>query len=182
MADVTFDGDNLLVLLPSAQSEVVVKSQMYGAWKRWAKTGTNARFLPAFDTTGGDPTTTTGVSSPFYYLRNDLGWRIRPAEQDAEVTIIGNLYGRNPLLPIRVPTTGGYTVLVSIERDASSIVETISQGSGLSAEQANQLAELHRVAGLETGTPVTISTTQRQAGGINQSIAKVDSIITVTRQ
>jgi len=182
MADATFDGDNLLVLLPSAQSEVAVKSQMYGAWKRWAKTGTNARFLPAFDTVGGDPTTADGKVSPFFFLRNDLGWRMRCPEEDLEVTLVGNLYGRDPSLPIMVPTLGNFTVLMTMERDASSVVQTISQGSGLSAEQATQLVELHRVMGLDTSTPVTISTTQRQVGDINQSVVKVGSIITVTRQ
>src|SRR3990167_4312548 len=124
MADATFDGDNLLVILPSSQTEVSAEQDLYSGWKRWLKTAANAKYPAAFDTLGGDPTTATGAVSPFFFLRNDLGWRIRPAEEAANVTIVGNLYGRDPALPVLAPTVGAYTVLVNIERDASSVVET----------------------------------------------------------
>jgi len=180
MADATFDGGTMLVLLPSEQSEVDVKGQIYGAWKRWAKTGTNARFLPAFESIGGDPTTAAGKVSPFFFLRNDLGWRIRCAEEDIEVTLVGNLYGRDPALPIMVPTLGDFTVLMTLERDASSVVQTL--GSGLSSEQDTRLAELHRLGGLQAGTPLTVTSTTRRVGAeITQSIEQIGDTVTVTR-
>lgn len=141
MADATFDGDTLIVTLPSSQAEVDAKGQLYSAWKEWVKTGTNARYVRVFDTVGGDPTTATGAVSPFFFLRNDLGWRIRPAEEDANVTIVGNLYGRDPALPVLVPTEGYHTVLVSIERDASSVVETIESGGVVTDQDKLDIAD-----------------------------------------
>ena len=133
----TFDGDNLLIVLDTAVAEVNVKTDLYSDWKEWVKTGTNARYLRAFETLGGDPTTATGVVSPFFFLRNDLGWRIRPAEENANVTIVGNLYGRDPALPILTATVGTHTVLVNIERDASSVVET--GGSGITQQDKDDI-------------------------------------------
>jgi hypothetical protein len=58
-----------------------------------------------------------------------LGWRIRPAEEDGTITITGNLYPRNPSIPILIPTVGDYTAMISMERDASSVVELVGGGS-----------------------------------------------------
>ena len=140
MADATFDGENLLVMLPVGQTEVSATRNLYSAWKEFAKTGTNARYPVAFDTLGGDPTTAAGAVSPFFFLRNDLGWRIRPAAEDANVTILGNLYGRDPALSVVVPPVGAFTVLVNIERDASSVVETA--GSGVTEQDKLDIAAL----------------------------------------
>lgn len=147
MADATFDGDTLIVTFPASQAEVGAEGELYSAWKNWFKTGTNAKYAPAFDTVGGDPTTASGVVSPFFFLRNDLGWRIRPAEEDANVTIVGNLYGRDPALPILAPTQGSYTVLVTIERDASSVVETA--GSGVTEQDKLDIADAVWIETLE---------------------------------
>lgn len=121
---VTFDGDNLLITLPAATAEVSAKIDLYSDWKEWFKTGSNSKYPLAFDTTGGDPTTLTKNVSAFFFLRNDNGWRIKPAEEDGETVIDGNLYPRDPTLPMFVPTTGGYTHTLTIERDASSVVES----------------------------------------------------------
>jgi hypothetical protein len=134
MADATFDGDNLLVLLPTSQAEVNAKRALYSAFKEWLKTGANAKYPPPFETIGGEPTTATGVAAPFFFLRNDIGWRIRPAEENANVTIVGNVYGREPALPILAATQGSYTVLITIERDASSVVETVGLAPSIVGE------------------------------------------------
>ena len=136
----SFDGDNLIITLDSGVAEVNAETDLYSDWKEWFKTPGNAKYPLAFDTTGGDPTTATGAVSPFFFLRNDNGWRIRPAEEDAEVVIVGNLYPRDVTLPLFVQTTGAFTVLLTIERDASSVVETITSGtSGLTAAESAQL-------------------------------------------
>lgn len=139
----SFDGDNLLITLPAATAEIDAKVDLYSDWKEWFKTPGNAKFSLAFDTTGGDPTTATGAVSAFFFLRNDNGWRIKPAEEDAEVVIVGNLYPRDVTLPVFTQTTGAFTVLLTIERDASSVVETVTSGSGLDAGQDTKLTEIH---------------------------------------
>ena len=129
----TFDGDNLLITLPTSTAEIDAKVDLYSDWKEWFKTSPNAKYPLAFDTVGGDPTTATGAVAAYYFLRNDNGWRIKPAEEDAEVTIVGNLYPRDVALPVFAQTTGAFTVLLNVERDASSVVETVISGSGVTA-------------------------------------------------
>jgi len=138
----TFDGSNLLIVLDASIAEVDAKADLYSAWKAWLKVGANAKYSLAFDTVGGDSTTAAGAVSPFFFLRNDLGWRIRPAEEDANVTIVGNLYGRDPALPVFVPTSGAYTVLIAVDRDASSVVETVTSGSGVTEQDKIDIANL----------------------------------------
>lgn len=143
---VTFDGDNLLIILPSSTPEVDAKIDLYSDWKEWYKTGTNSKYPLAFDTTGGDPATATKSVGAYFFLRNDNGWRIRPAEEDAEVVILGNLYGRDPALPIFTQTLGAFTVLVTVERSTDSLIQTVISGSGLSAAQDALLTKIGDIA------------------------------------
>lgn len=53
--------------------------------------------------------------------------------------------------------------------------------SGLSDDQAEQLAELHKIHGLLLGSPLTVTTTARAAGGIEQTVADDGTTVTVTR-
>lgn len=118
----TFDGDNLIITLNAggALHTVDAEVDLYSDWKEWVKT-TGHIYEPAFDTTGGDPTTDTQSVAAYYFLRNDLGWRIRPAEEDAEITIDGNLFPRQSTLPIFVPTIGPFTVSISIDRSVNAL-------------------------------------------------------------
>jgi hypothetical protein len=135
----TFDGPNLLITLPAVTPEIDAKIDLYSDWKEWFKTSDNSKFPVAFDTTGGDPTTATGNVAAYYFLRNDNGWRIKPAEEDAEVVIVGNLYPRDATLPMFMETTGAFTVLITIERDASSVVETVVAGSGVTQQDKDDI-------------------------------------------
>jgi len=118
---VTFDGDNLLIVLESGVSEIDAQVDLYSDWKEWFKTGTNSRYPVAFDTTGGDPVGPTQNVGRYFFLRNDNGWRIRPPEEDITINIIGGLYGRDDALDLVVPTVGSYTVLVSVSRSALAL-------------------------------------------------------------
>ena len=140
MADASFDGVNLVITLPAGQTAVNAKTELYSAWKEWFKTGTNSRFARAFDTTGGDPTTDTGSVSAFYFLRNDLGWRIRPPEENIEVVINGNLYPRVSALPFRIPTIGNFNTSVDVERDSSAQTDVVTVGSGVLPQDVIDIA------------------------------------------
>ena len=127
---VDFDGPNLLITLESAITTVDAEEALYSDWKEWFKTDPNSKHFLAFDTTGGDTVdAVTGKEvSAYFFLRNDLGWRIKPPEEDIEITIVGNLYPRDSTLPMLVPTTGGFNANTFIERDASAVA---LPGSGL---------------------------------------------------
>lgn len=122
MADATFDGENLLVLLPAGQTVVLAERELYSAWKEWVKTATNSRYPLAFRTTAGDPISPTQEQAAGFFIRNDLGWRIRPPEEDINISIEGSLYAEDTTLPIVTPTVGAFTVLVGIDRSANALV------------------------------------------------------------
>lgn len=108
----TFDGTNRIITLPEATSEINVEQDLYSDWKEFVKVGNNAQFAPAFRTISGDPLTAALEAAPYFFLRNDLGWRIRPAEEDATVFFTGNLIAEDSTLPLTIPTIGAFTVLL----------------------------------------------------------------------
>lgn len=108
----TFDGPNLLIILDSGVTEVDVEVDLYSDWKEFFKTGTNSRFSIAFRTEGGSPVSPTSNSGSYFYLQNQDGWRIRPPEEDINITVSGNLVAEDVTLPIVVPTVGDFTALV----------------------------------------------------------------------
>lgn len=139
----TFDGPNLLIILPS-QTTYSVTRDLYSDWKEWVKTSDNAKYYPAFDTIGGEPISATENVAPYFFLRNDLGWRIRPAEEDGEVTFEGNLFPRDVDSPVFVPTLGAYTVSLGLLVSSRSIV-SIATGSGLTTEQDARLLLIEKL-------------------------------------
>lgn len=71
-------------------------------------------------------------------------------------------------------------VQVIAQNSAGLIV--VAVGSGLSTDQATQLEELHKIQGLSSGNPMTVTPTSRQAGSISQTISgDGETSTTVTR-
>jgi hypothetical protein len=130
---VTFDGTNLRITLPTSTPTIDVQVDLYSEWKVWFKTPGNEIYPLAFDTTGGDEIGPSLEVAPYFFLRNDNGWRIRPAEEDAEITFNGNLYKRVGTLGMMVPTIGAFTVLATIELSSSS--QFIDQPNALTRNQ-----------------------------------------------
>lgn len=112
----TFDGDNLLITLTAGGAVHTVDAQadLYSEWKRWVNTdvGSSSKYPPAFRTTGGDPLTPGIDAGAYFFLRNDLGWRIKPAEEDSTITLVGNLAPEDSAIPVFNPTDGAFTVAI----------------------------------------------------------------------
>lgn len=53
--------------------------------------------------------------------------------------------------------------------------------TALTPEQAAQLQELHRIHGLESGVPLSVTPTQRTAGAITQNVSEAGDTVTVER-
>lgn len=120
-AVVTFDGPNKLIIeIDVAGDNELDLVEIYSEWKEWVKTSDNAKFLQAFSVVGGDPITGTQNLGSTFFLEN--GWRIRPAESDHKLTIVGNLYTREPGQSVFVPTIGAFTV--NTETRVSSLVDS----------------------------------------------------------
>jgi hypothetical protein len=137
---VTFNGPELRIEL-TAVGSYDAQIDLYSDWKEWTQVGANAKFPKAFDTTGGDDTGEGQFVAPYFFLRNDLGWRIAAPEADGEITILGNLFARDPNLAAFLPPAGDYTVLILQKLSTQAIVVETGT-SGLTPEEAANLARL----------------------------------------
>lgn len=140
MADALFDGENLTIKLP-ALGEFDAERDLYSAWKRWVRLGDNGKFPPAFDTTGGDLISSTEELSAFFFLRNDNGWVIIPADANGATNIKGDLFARDPLLPLFGQAVG-FTSFVTQTVSAKAIVNTVTTGSGVTAQDKQDIKNL----------------------------------------
>jgi len=120
----TFDGEALVITLDSATPELNAEVDLYGEWKAWMLAG-NMRYPQAFRTTGGDSLTPGVDAGAYFFIQNQLGWRIRPAEEDATVLLTGNLAPEDSSLPVLIPTIGDYTVLIQGIQPITQSIGTI---------------------------------------------------------
>ena len=123
---VNFDGINKVISLPNTGS-YDTEINLYSAWKERIALSDNAKFLPAFDTTGGDDIGTGQEIAPYFFLRTDLGWRIQAPEQDGDVVIQGNLFPRVSGQSLFLPPLGDYTVLITQSLSAKAVVLNLEQ-------------------------------------------------------
>lgn len=113
---IDFDGPSLLITLDSGVTEETV-ANVYSRWKDWVLD--NAEFPPAFRVVGGDPLGGGLQAGINVFLRNDLGWRIKPPEEDIIIRLTGNLYAEDPETPAFVPTVGVFNTLVRLDLSAN---------------------------------------------------------------
>lgn len=110
MADVvTFDPLTLRIIeIDAAGDNTLDVVEVYSEWKDWVKVGDNAKHPKAFRAVGGDPITDTESLGITYFLVN--GWRIRPAESDHKLTLVGNIFTDPSGFSVFVVTLGAFTV------------------------------------------------------------------------
>ena len=139
---VSFDFVNLIIDLPSATPTIDAQVDLYSDWKEAVKVDADAPGAPqAFRTVAGDPTIAGEESiSPYYFLQNQHGWRIRPADEDAEVTITGNLFKEDDTID-SVVSRPGRTIVV---RGFIS-PQSLTRGSGLDATQDTRLTLVEQI-------------------------------------
>jgi hypothetical protein len=106
----SFDGQAKLIV-PIVGTTQIDAKDLYSQWKEWVMLGDNSKWDIAFDVLGGDDLSPGVTAGSYFFLRNDLGWRIKPAEEDATVYIYGNLVPKDSNYPIFIPTTGSFSVL-----------------------------------------------------------------------
>lgn len=143
-ANFTFDFVNLIIS-GNGIGVFSVESELYSDWKSTVAadtTGLAAKVPPAFlesniggvragGSVGGNPTGPGETISPYFFLNNIDGWRIRPAEMNGETTLEGNLFALDVTRPSFIPTLGGYTATVRLKispQSLTTVVETISSG------------------------------------------------------
>ncbi len=123
---VSFDGVNKIIELPSTGS-FDAEIDLYSDWKEWVLLSDNAKFLPAFDTTGGDDIGLGQEISPYFFLRTDHGWKIKAPEQDGDVIVQGNLFPRTSGDSLFIPPTGDFTVLITQSLSAKAVTVDLEE-------------------------------------------------------
>jgi hypothetical protein len=140
MPSISFNGATKVITIGyDGPLTTVTAADIYSRWKDWVAAG-NAQFEQAFSESVGGNELGGGVSlSGYYFIRNDIGWRIKPSENDYELTVSGDLYPADANTAFIIPPTGDFTVLISFQRSAASYV-TASGGGGGSIDY-NQVAQ-----------------------------------------
>jgi hypothetical protein len=150
MADVvTFDPVNLrIVEISTGGDNELDLVEVYSEWKVWVKDGDNAKHPPAFRFVGGDPISGVQSLGTTYFLIN--GWRIRPAELNHKLTVVGNLFTDPAGFSAYVPTLGSFQV------NTETRVSNLTDSSVARLDLAQLLQEVYvdpsGVSGTTAGT------------------------------
>lgn len=108
----TYDGENLIITLDAGATNIDW-IDVYSDWKDWLLSDPYNRAYPeAFRTTGGDPLNLFLNAGSYWFLRNDLGWRIRPPEENITILASGNLAPEDAAIDMFLPTVGAYTTQI----------------------------------------------------------------------
>ena len=130
MSVALFDFTNLIIKAQDF-NPMDASSDIYSEWKRQLLTHANPALAagapPAFDVSvGGNPVNATQTISPYFFIRNDLGWRLEPAAGSGELEIAGNLFPFDVNTAYVQADSGGGTVLVRQLVSPQSLTNTTS--------------------------------------------------------
>lgn len=121
-AKVSFDVNAKRIIINNGVTQLDTQIDLYSDSKEDWKSDTELnKFTFPFRVVGGDPLGGGVNAGAYFFLRNDLGWRIRPQEADHELTIDGNLFAEDSALPIFVPTLGDFTVTIRLNTSNLSL-------------------------------------------------------------
>ncbi len=124
MATITFDGPNKIIDIGyDAATTTVSALDIYSRWKDWVLLG-NAQYAEAFDlSVGGNDLGGGSALDGYLFLRNDLGWRLRPADQDHVLVVSGQLFGYSTALPKYLSRASRTIVIQEVQSSRSQVVD-----------------------------------------------------------
>lgn len=163
-------------------SSIDTQIDLYSDLKEdWLTDPILSRLIFPFTTIGGQDLGSGLFAGAYFFLRNDLGWRIKPYEGDHEAVIDGNLYATDPALTIWRPTDGPYNVQVRL--NTSSLTQQVS--GVLGAQALDDLRWLRRrLEGDEVRTPTQITVTDKDTSEVllqkQVTGGQLQSTITIT--
>lgn len=182
---VTFNGITKIIQIDNGVTTISVRA-LWSAWVNWFLTGDNSKFLPAFQTVGGnDIDISQGTKIPIYsFLQN--GWKIKPQESNHTLTINDGILlvngGGDPFLN----TNGAYTVRINYQQPVQAIsFSSGGSGSTLTKEEVREemdtnsvklielqlkIDELYKVGGLDISNPATTTQDEIIVGDIKIDI------------
>lgn len=182
---VTFNGITKIIQIDNGVTTISVRA-LWSAWVNWFLTDDNSKFLPAFQTVGGnDIDISQGTKIPIYsFLQN--GWKIKPQESNHTLTINDGILlvngGGDPFLN----TNGAYTVRINYQQPVQAIsFSSGGSGSTLTKEEVREemdtnsvklielqlkIDELYKVGGLDISNPATTTQDEIIVGDIKIDI------------
>jgi len=95
MSKVTFDGLHKLININSGNTDIDVRVDLYLEWKKWVLEDDNSKWLPAFRTFGGDPTSVNQNAPSYYFLINE--WLVKVVY--LTISVNDNLYSDDYTTP-----------------------------------------------------------------------------------
>jgi hypothetical protein len=119
--NVTFDGENKLIIINNGVTSLDFKKDIYSPWKEWISTLDNMKYQLAISVVGGDPITGEISLGTTFFLEN--GWKIRPYEGDHILSLTGNVFSRDAS-SLFVKTLGNFNVYISTNR--SNLIDTVN--------------------------------------------------------
>lgn len=139
MPDFLFDGPNKVMFEPAGAGDTTfdLERDLYSAWKRWVQSGVGAQYLTAFTVEGGTPIGATGLFTGLTVIMTN-GWRVRPAEHDHQLNIVGNLFSDDGV--IAVPSIGAFNTTVNLVTSIGA--QGISTGGGTGSFTSADRADL----------------------------------------
>lgn len=162
MLKVSFDPINKLIEVteaPNAGVSVIdVRRDLYSAAKyHWLNDSTANKFQFPFLTIGGNDLGGGLSAGSYYFLRTDLGWKIKPYEGNHELQLTGNLYPINAEDTIFEPVQGAFTVAVRLERSQLTQALSVSdtQSSSYNGLEVDSYLQASVYVDAERGTPGT---------------------------
>jgi len=145
----TFDGDNLLITLDPPTLGILAQTaeQVYDESKQWFLGGENSAYPFPFTVSGGEQITDVELAGQYYFLRNDLGWRIRSSDEDQQVNWTGNLIPTDLTLPIFVAQAGRTVSHLGLQ----PLTTIVTVGSGVTQQDKDDIEDQIFARLVETG-------------------------------
>jgi len=125
MSKVNFDGSTKIISINTGVTNIDVKIDLYLEWKKWVLEGDNSKWLSAFRSLGGDPTTSNQNAPSYFFLTNN--WRVKI--ENLNVTIQDNLYSDDydiPYININSTILSKNSDIPNIDNSLTGITETLS--------------------------------------------------------
>lgn len=206
---VAFDGPAKRIVVNENVTTLSIRDDVYSAWVRWVERDDNAKYLPAMRYSGGDPIPggETGVT---FFLSNGWKLVYDANVVAINGVLYSDNYATpywsvadRPIYPATVSSLVNSAVsyqnvvtgtALTPEQTAAAVWQAAARSltaggdnaiaAAVRAAMADELAriiDLAKIHGLVAGQPLTVSASQRQAGGITQTITETSGTVTVAR-
>lgn len=183
MAIATFDGPNKRIMLTPPLGEsttsVLVGADLYSDWKEWVCLSDNSKYDMAMRATGGDDLGGGQKMGSYFFVQNQLGWKITPEHENADLHVlelVGNLFPEDPNQGM-FEFVQGTNVVVTMTRSVLTMVVTTG-GTALTLDEHNRLMALPQTT-LETDEREALLAVDGSFVDLTSQIADVDAEVVV---